>query len=105
VTAASTDAQSGVASVGFPAVFGGDSAAATSSPYSTDYTWSASDTASGAKSVTVTNGAGLTATDTFTVTPDTNPATKTFSNPDKFQLRSVGKDGKPGTGDDIRASY
>jgi prepilin-type N-terminal cleavage/methylation domain-containing protein len=34
-----------------------------------------------------------------------NPATKTYSNPDKFQLRSVGKDGKPGTSDDIRASY
>lgn len=41
----------------------------------------------------------------FSVPPETNPATKTFSNPDKFQLRSVGKDGKPGTGDDIRASY
>jgi len=41
----------------------------------------------------------------FTVMPDTNPATKTYSNPDKFQLRSVGKDGKPGTSDDIRASY
>jgi len=43
--------------------------------------------------------------DEFTVLPEQNPATKTFSNPDKFQLRSVGKDGKPGTGDDIRASY
>jgi prepilin-type N-terminal cleavage/methylation domain-containing protein len=41
----------------------------------------------------------------FTVPPEQNPATKTYSNPDKFQLRSVGKDGKPGTGDDIRASY
>jgi len=41
----------------------------------------------------------------YTVAPETNPATKTFSNPDKFQLRSVGKDGKPGTQDDIRASY
>ncbi len=41
----------------------------------------------------------------FSVDPDKNPATKTYSNPDKFQLRSVGKDGKPGTGDDIRASY
>ncbi|HZF00119.1 MAG TPA: prepilin-type N-terminal cleavage/methylation domain-containing protein [Planctomycetota bacterium] len=44
-------------------------------------------------------------TEEFTIGPETNPATKTFSNPDKFQLRSVGKDGKPGTGDDIRASY
>jgi len=41
----------------------------------------------------------------FSVAPETNPATKTFSNSDKFQLRSVGKDGKPGTGDDLRASY
>ena len=41
----------------------------------------------------------------YTVAPETNPATKTFSNPDRFQLRSVGKDGKPGTQDDIRASY
>ena len=41
----------------------------------------------------------------YTVVPEKNPATKTFSNPDKFQLRSAGKDGKPGTQDDIRASY
>ncbi|MBV8880345.1 MAG: prepilin-type N-terminal cleavage/methylation domain-containing protein [Planctomycetaceae bacterium] len=41
----------------------------------------------------------------YAVTPEQNPATKTFSNPDKFQLRSVGRDGKPGTQDDIRASY
>jgi prepilin-type N-terminal cleavage/methylation domain-containing protein len=41
----------------------------------------------------------------YSVLPETNPATKTYSNPDKFQLRSVGKDGKPGTQDDIRASY
>jgi len=41
----------------------------------------------------------------YSVAPETNPATKTFSNPDRFQLRSVGKDGKPGTQDDIRASY
>ncbi|HLY73202.1 MAG TPA: type II secretion system protein [Planctomycetota bacterium] len=41
----------------------------------------------------------------YSVAPEMNPATKAFSNPDKFQLRSVGKDGKPGTQDDIRASY
>jgi prepilin-type N-terminal cleavage/methylation domain-containing protein len=40
-----------------------------------------------------------------TIAPEQNPATKTYFNPDKFQLRSVGKDGKPGTQDDIRASY
>ncbi len=43
--------------------------------------------------------------DEFKVEPEKNPATKTYSNVDKFQLRSVGKDGKPGTSDDIRASY
>jgi len=40
-----------------------------------------------------------------TILPEQNPTTKTYSNPDKFQLRSVGRDGKPGTQDDIRASY
>jgi hypothetical protein len=32
-----------------------------------------------------------------------NPATKTWYAADRFQLRSVGRDGKPGTGDDVRA--
>ena len=36
------------------------------------------------------------------IKPEENPATKTFYSADRFQLRSVGKDGKPGTGDDIR---
>jgi prepilin-type N-terminal cleavage/methylation domain-containing protein len=34
--------------------------------------------------------------------PEQNPATKTFFGAGRFQLRSVGKDGKPGTGDDVR---
>lgn len=38
----------------------------------------------------------------LTVAPEQSPATKTFVNPDRFQLRSVGDDGKPGTPDDIR---
>jgi prepilin-type N-terminal cleavage/methylation domain-containing protein len=37
------------------------------------------------------------------ILPEQNPATKNFHSADRFQLRSVGKDGKPGTGDDIRA--
>ncbi len=37
------------------------------------------------------------------VGPEQSPQTKTFVSPDKYQLRSVGRDGKPGTGDDIRA--
>jgi prepilin-type N-terminal cleavage/methylation domain-containing protein len=40
--------------------------------------------------------------ETLTVAPEQSPATKTFVNPDRFQLRSVGGDGKPGTADDIR---
>jgi prepilin-type N-terminal cleavage/methylation domain-containing protein len=31
-----------------------------------------------------------------------SPATKAYRNPDRFQLFSVGRDGKPGTGDDVR---
>jgi prepilin-type N-terminal cleavage/methylation domain-containing protein len=31
-----------------------------------------------------------------------SPATKAYRNPDRFQLLSVGRDGKPGTGDDVR---
>lgn len=40
--------------------------------------------------------------ETLTVAPEQSPATKTFVHPDRFQLRSVGGDGKPGTADDIR---
>jgi hypothetical protein len=36
------------------------------------------------------------------ILPEQNPATKTFYGAGRFQLRSVGKDGKPGTGDDVR---
>ena len=38
----------------------------------------------------------------FKILPEQNPATKTFYGAGRFQLRSVGKDGKPGTGDDVR---
>lgn len=38
----------------------------------------------------------------YKIKPEENPATKAFYSADRFQLRSVGKDGKPGTGDDIR---
>src|SRR3989442_9895589 len=47
---------------------GGDVA---SSPYQATYGWTSSTSASGAQTVTVTNGAGLASTDAFTVTPDT----------------------------------
>jgi prepilin-type N-terminal cleavage/methylation domain-containing protein len=39
----------------------------------------------------------------YTIKAEENPATKAFVSADRYQLRSVGKDGKPGTGDDIRA--
>jgi len=39
-----------------------------------------------------------------TIGPEQNPATKTFFGAGRFQLRSVGRDGKPGTADDIRGS-
>jgi prepilin-type N-terminal cleavage/methylation domain-containing protein len=37
-----------------------------------------------------------------TITPEKSAATSTFVNPGKFQIWSVGPDGKPGTSDDIR---
>ncbi len=80
VTATSTDADSGIAGVTFPDVFGSDGATDAAAPFSNTYSWSASDSASGAKTVTVTNGAGGTATGSFTVTPDTTaPSGQTVS--------------------------
>ena len=82
VSSSTTDAESGIAQVTFPAVFGGDGATDPPAPYSTSYGWSAGATASGAKTVTATNGAGLTATGSFTVTPDSQgPATFALTAP------------------------
>jgi prepilin-type N-terminal cleavage/methylation domain-containing protein len=36
------------------------------------------------------------------IEPERSAGTRTFLRPDKFQIQSVGKDGKPGTQDDIR---
>ncbi|HEY8844671.1 MAG TPA: Ig-like domain-containing protein [Gaiellaceae bacterium] len=72
VTAATSDGESGISSVGFPAVFGADSSSDSTSPYSASYSWTASSSASGQKTITATNNAGLPSTDTFTVTPDTS---------------------------------
>src|SRR5439155_11226987 len=80
VAATSSDTQSGLAGVAFPIVFGTDGATDSTSPYSNGYSWAASDTASGAKTVTVTNGAGATNTAAYTVTPDTaSPTGQTIS--------------------------
>ncbi|HEX7900639.1 MAG TPA: prepilin-type N-terminal cleavage/methylation domain-containing protein [Planctomycetota bacterium] len=40
--------------------------------------------------------------ETVTIAPEKSAATSTWAGAGRFQLRSVGKDGKPGTGDDIR---
>ena len=75
VDATSADADSGIQKINFPAVTGmtggGDDL---TSPYQGAYTWNPATAASGAQTVTVTNGQGLTSTGTFTVTKDaTNP--------------------------------
>ena len=68
VDATSSDAQSGIEKIRFPGPVDD-----TSSPYGTSYGFGA---LSGSQTVTAYNGAGLTASDTFTVTPDTTaPAT------------------------------
>ena len=76
VSATSSDAQSGLQKINFPALTGmtggGDD---TSNPYSATYSWINSSSASGSKTVTVTNGAGSTSTATFTVTNDTTGPT------------------------------
>ncbi len=38
----------------------------------------------------------------FEVVPELHPVTKTWIRPGRYQLRNVGKDGIPGTADDIR---
>ena len=76
VAATSTDPQSGIAKIAFPAVTGtsggGDD---TTSPYFTTYDWTSSTSTSGAQTVTAHNTAGLTANTTFTLTPDTTAPT------------------------------
>ncbi|MDQ2910169.1 MAG: hypothetical protein M3R39_04020, partial [Actinomycetota bacterium] len=72
VSASTSDAESGVHHVTFPAIAGitgGGTASAT--PFAKTYTWSASTSATGAQSVTATNNVNLTsAAGTFTLTQD-----------------------------------
>ncbi len=76
VDAATSDPQSGIQKVTFPAVGGmtggGDDFA---NPFQTSYDWSTGTGSSGAQTVTSLNNAGLTSTGSFTVTPDTAPPT------------------------------
>ena len=37
----------------------------------------------------------------ITIEPAKSDVTKTYRNPGRYQVRSVGTDGKPGTGDDL----
>src|SRR5439155_21392958 len=63
VDAATSDAQSGVQTVDFPAIAGiTGGGSATSSPYQDSYSWATGASASGESDVIVTNKAGLTST-------------------------------------------
>ena len=74
VDATTSDPESGIDRISFPALAGmtggGDDS---SSPYRGTYSWTASSSASGSQTVTAQNDAGLTSSSTFTVTPDTAP--------------------------------
>ncbi|HTN23605.1 MAG TPA: chitobiase/beta-hexosaminidase C-terminal domain-containing protein, partial [Solirubrobacteraceae bacterium] len=73
LAATTTDADSGIQKVNFPALTGFSSGGGddTASPFATTYAWSGAVGASGSKTVTATNNVAGTATQTFTVTPDT----------------------------------
>ena len=89
VTATSSDAQSGIEKIRFPGPTDD-----TSSPYGTSYGFGA---LSGSQTVTAYNSAGLTASDTFTVTPDT-------SGPNAFSLTAPGAGASIANGQTVSAS-
>jgi hypothetical protein len=72
-SATSSDGDSGILKLNFPGPsgFSGGGGDVTSSPYQTTYSWSGAVGASGSQTVTSYDNAGLTATASFTVTPDT----------------------------------
>jgi hypothetical protein len=92
-TGASTDSQTGVTTITLPSLTGFSEGGGTlSSPFETKYKWSGAVAASGAQSVTATNGVGLTTTNSsaFTVTPDTTaPAGGSVSVPTRVKALSV----------------
>ena len=71
VAADTADPESGIASVAFPVVFGNDGSLDTTDPYAATYSWQAGANATGAKTVTATNGANGTSAADFEVQPDT----------------------------------
>jgi hypothetical protein len=75
--ATSTDSDSGILKLNFPALSGFTSGGGdtVSSPYQTTYNWSGAVGASGSQTITSYNNTSLTNTGSFTVTPDTtNPS-------------------------------
>lgn len=69
-----SDPESGIASVRFPVVFGGDAALRSAAPFRATYAWARGATFSGNRVAIVTNNVGLTKQEFFTVTADrTNP--------------------------------
>jgi len=74
VNAVATDPESGIDRISFPAIVGmaggGDDL---TSPYQSSYDWTASTSASGARTVTARSNGGLTSSENFTVTPDMTP--------------------------------
>jgi Bacterial Ig domain/Calcineurin-like phosphoesterase/Fibronectin type III domain len=79
INAATTDPQSAVAHVSFPAVFGTDDLDDDTAPYAQTYAWTDAATASGSQFVTAFNGEGVQASAAFSVVPDT-------SGPEPFAL-------------------
>jgi hypothetical protein len=75
VAATTSDAESGIAAVDFPATFGADGSTDSASPYAATYSWTHTATAHGAQTVTATNAAGLTSSATFSVEPDVDAPT------------------------------
>jgi hypothetical protein len=92
-TGSSSDAQSGISTIALPSLTGFSKGGGTlSSPFETTYEWSGAVGASGAQSVTATNGVGLTATNSsaFTLTPDTTaPSGGTVSVPARVHTTSA----------------
>src|SRR5205085_503474 len=105
IAATTTDSQSGIQKVNFPALTGfasggGDDA---SSPFATTYSWSGAVGATGSQTVTATNGATGTATSTFTVTPDTTKPTLTAVT--SLQQNGTAGNGKLEVGDQLILTF
>jgi hypothetical protein len=81
VRAEASDPDSGIATVTFPVVFGGDGVEDAEAPYERTYTWAAGATAGGAHPVSAANPAGLAASADFTLTPDADAPSVAITGP------------------------